>query len=444
MKWFMRILGIVGIVLCLCGFAMAGIGYAFGGMDYIRANNLADIKNVFFRSIKTASDYDGIEVDVGNIKVGDMPEGSDNKVREEKRGTVGTDSNDVSVWELDNFKLQSVSSIEANLDYIDLKIEVSEDKDFHMSYELHCMNRKNPLSYSLENGILKLTETDFKAPSWKGWLWNTESITDKYDSCITLYVPLDTVLKSCVLNVTDSDLMIKELHCNTLEIEAADGDMDIAGGSCDKVVLKAADGDIAFFDTSVSGDLLFDTADGDVSVSDIDVKGAMQLDTADGDVSFSGIKVLKGMKINAADGDISVSNLTVFGAVEMLLCDGDLAISDFTESDGVYIQTECGDISASALDITGELQINTAEGDVLLSNLGVSGKAEIESRYGDISVQLKKSSLSDLKITMDTEDGELSAAHSLGGKKSGGHYEKSGSDRAYLTGYTEEGDISIQ
>ena len=424
MKWFMKILGIAGIVLCLCGFAMTGIGYAFGGVDYIRAENLADIKSVFFRSIKTVSNHDGIKVDVGNTEAGDMQGTSDNGTQEEKKEITGTDSNGVKVWELDNFKLQSVSSIEANLDYIDLEIKASKDKDFYLSYELYCMNRKNPLSYSLENGTLKLTETDFKAPSQKGWFRNT-GIQNKYYSSITLHVPLDMVLKSCVLNVADSDLMIKELHCNTLEI-------------------KAADGDIVFSDTSVSGDLLIDTADGDISVSDIDVKGAIQLDTADGDVSFSGIKVSKGIKIDAVDGDISISSLTASGAIELLLCDGDLAISDFTESDGVYIQTECGDISASALNVTGKLQIDTEEGDVSLSNLGVSGKAEIESEYGDIFVQIKKSSLSNLKIVMDTEEGELSAAHSLGGKKSGGHYEKSGSAGACLIGDTEEGDILIQ
>ena len=460
MKKFMKILGITGIVFCLCGFAMAGVGYAFGGGNYVRAENLTDIKNIFFPGAgKIFGDGAGsdIKADTGNGRAGNPMEG-------EGKEAVSVDSDNIKTWKEDDIRLNSVSSITANLDYIDLKIVASDNNDFMMSYELHCMNRKNPLSYHLEDGALKLTETDFKAPSWKGWFWDTESFTNKYYSCITLYVPLDTVLKSCVLNMADSDLTIKELHCNTLEIEAAEGDMNIGGSSYAKAVLKAADGDIVFSGTSVSGDLLLDTedgdisasdlevsgdlqldtADGDISVSDVEVRGDIQLDTADGDVSFSGINISKGMKMNAEDGDIMISSLAASGAVEIILCDGDISVSDFTESGGAYFQTEYGDVSASSLTVTGKLQIDTEDGDISLSELGVSGMADINSEYGDISIQMQKKFLSNLKITMETEDGELSAARLLGGDKRKGYFEKEGSADCYLKGYTEEGDISIQ
>ena len=420
MKKFMKILGITGIVFCLCGFAMAGVGYAFGGGNYMRMENLTDIKNIFFPGAgKIFGDGAGsdIKADTGNGRAGNPMEG-------EGKEAVSVDSDNIKTWKEDDIRLNSVSSITANLDYIDLKIVASDNNDFMMSYELHCMNRKNPLSYHLEDGALKLTETDFKAPSWKGWFWDTENFTNKYYSCITLNVPLDTVLKSCVLNMADSDLTIKELHCNTLEIEAAEGDMNIGGSSYAKAVLKAADGDIVFSGTSVSGDLLLDTEDGDISASDLEVSGDLHLDTA--------------------VGDTRISSLAASGAVEIILCDGDISVSDFTESGGAYFQTEYGDVSASSLTVTGKLQIDTEDGDISLSGLGVSGMADINSEYGDISIQIQKKFLSNLKITMETEDGELSAARLLGGDKRKGYFEKEGSADCYLKGYTEEGDISIQ
>ena len=201
MKRFMKILGIAGIAFCLCGFAMIGIGYAFGGEDYMKAENLADIKNVFFRTVESdlkrgLKEIGNIKIDTGEVKVdiGDIKVGNKQK--------DSTDSDDVQTWKLDDVRLGSVSSIKADLDCIDFDIAVSEDRDFHLSYELQCMNRTNPLSYSLENGILTLKETNFKGASQGKSFWDMGSTTDKYYSFITLHVPSDIVLKSCIFPFT--------------------------------------------------------------------------------------------------------------------------------------------------------------------------------------------------------------------------------------------------
>lgn len=411
---------------------------------------------VLLASMGNRKENGDIKVDTGDIKVGNIQKNDTDGIQE--------DTNGIKTWQSDDIRLDSVSSITADLNYIDLDIAVSDDDDFHMSYELHCMNRKNPLSYHLENGLLKLAEKDFKAPSLRSWIWNTDSMTNKYYSYITLYVPSNTVLKSCNLNMADGDLTINGLHCNLMEIKAVDGDMNIKDGSCQKAVLKAEDGDIILSNSIISEDLQFNTADGDISVSDLNIKGTagfdtadgdisasglsvdgtVQIDTADGDISCAGFKASEGMKIKVEDGDIRISGLASAGAVEILSGDGDIAISDFKESKGLFLQTECGDISGSSISITGKMQINTADGDVALSNLGAFGKIDIASESGDISLQIQKKSLSGLKMTVDTEDGELLVARSLGGKKRSGHYERDGSASKYLNVDMEEGDISIQ
>lgn len=374
---------------------------------------------VFLVNMGKGTDNGNIKVDTGQIKTGNTQKEGTENTQEGSR-----DKDGISTWQASDIRFDSVNGIKADLSGIDLKIAASDDKEFHMSYELHCMNRKNPLSYALENGILKLTATDFKEPSWSGWFWNAGNITKNYDNCITLHIPSDAVLKSCGLDMADGDLIIEGFHCNRMEIEAADGDMDIKDGFCQEALLKTEDGNIIFSNITVSGDLQIDTADGDINVSDLNVNGGAGFDTA--------------------DGDISISSLTASGAVEIMSADGDIAISGFAESAGLFLQTEYGDISGSSINITGNMRINTADGDVALSNLGVSGKVDIASECGDVSIQIQKKSLSDLKMTVDTGDGELSVARSLGGKKRNGHYERDGSVSTYLNVDSEEGDISIQ
>ncbi|MDE6636324.1 MAG: DUF4097 domain-containing protein, partial [Lachnospiraceae bacterium] len=329
----------------------------------------------------------GAEADAGSIRdsnIQDSDKHDDNRVND-KIQNDSANSDGIKIWKEDGVRLSSVSSIEADLDCIDLAIAVSDDDDFHLSYELHCMNRRNPLSYNVENGVLKLTETDFKASFITGVFWDKGYIATNDCNFITLYVPSNVVLKSCIMNITDSDLTIRELNCNTIEIKAADSDISLS----------------------------------DVNISD-------------------------SMKINTEDGDISMAGLYASGAVEIITDDGDITISDFIESGGAYIQAHYGDICLSSATAEGKMQIGTEDGDVVLTELGVPGQVEIDSDYGDITVRLQKESLSELKIVMDTEEGDISVSRSLGGKKSSGHYEREGSDTVYLKGYTEEGDISIQ
>lgn len=403
MKWVIRIFAIAGVVLCVCGFAMTGIGYAFGGGEYIRSVDLVDIKDVFWADIKDglgkiSGTGGGIKVDTGK---------DTGIVQEGKKNAASINAGSINTWEAEDIKLNSVSRIEVDFDYIDLKIARSDDSDFHLSYKLQCMNSKNPLSYSLDHGVLKLTEGNFKEPGWGKGTWGIGSWSvwyGGYYSLVTLYIPDNTVLEGCNLRMAEGDLTVHGFCCNLMELELQDGDVVIRESSFSKAAIQTADGDITFSDSKVSGSLQVDTADGDVCLSNFKTSGVVQIDVSDGDVALSGV--------------------TVPGVMD--------------------IQTECGDVDASGLDVDGEMHVLTEEGDVGLTGLSITGKVVINSEYGDISVQVKKNSVPHLKIKLNTEEGDLSAARSLGGKKTRGHYEKSGSGKAYLQGNTEEGDITIR
>ena len=106
MKWVIRILAIVGVVFCGCGFALAGIGYAFGGGDYIRAVDLVDIKDVFLADIK-----DGLGKISGNgasnmkIETGDVQNNGASFVQKGKEEAVSAGFSGIHTWEEDDIKL---------------------------------------------------------------------------------------------------------------------------------------------------------------------------------------------------------------------------------------------------------------------------------------------------------------------------------------------------
>ncbi|RKI38805.1 hypothetical protein D7V86_16635 [bacterium D16-51] len=443
MKWVIRIFAIAGVVLCVCGFAMTGIGYAFGGGEYIRSVDLVDIKDVFWADIKDglgkiSGTGGGIKVDTGK---------DTGIVQEGKKNAASINAGSINTWEAEDIKLNSVSRIEVDFDYIDLKIARSDDSDFHLSYKLQCMNSKNPLSYSLDHGVLKLTEGNFKEPGWGKGTWGIGSWSvwyGGYYSLVTLYIPDNTVLEGCNLRMAKGGLTVHGLCCNLMELELQDGDVVIRESSFSKAAIQTADGDITFSDSKVSGSLQVDTEDGDAVFSGTRVKGAIKIDSADGDMTFSKLDAGRGIDIDTADGDVYLSNFKTSGVVQIDVSDGDVALSGVTVPGVMDIQTECGDVDASGLNVDGEMHVLTEEGDVGLTRLSITGKVVINSEYGDISVQVKKNFVPHLKIKLNTEEGDLSAARSLGGKKTRGHYEKSGSGKAYLQGNTEEGDITIR
>ena len=448
MKWVIRILAIAGVVFCGCGFALAGIGYASGGGDYIRAVDLADIKEVFLADIK-----DGLGKISGNgasnikIETGDVQNNGASFAQKGKEDAVSAEGSGIITWEADDIKLNSVTRIEVDFDYIDLEIVRSDDNDFHLSYNLQCMNRKNPLSYSLEHDVLKLTEKNFKAPGWGKSVWEIGSWNtwnNGYYSLVTLYIPGNVVLEGCNFRLVDGNLAVHGLCCNSIELELQDGDVTIKESAFSKAVIQTADGDIAFSGNEVTGGLQVNTADGDTVISGTEVTGAIKIDSADGDMTLSKLNATEGMDIDTADGDIYISSFKTSGVVQVNASDGDVALSSVSVPGRMDIQAVYGDVDASGLDVDGEMQVMTEGGDVTLTSLEASGKVLINSKYGDISLQLKKDSAANLKIVLDTENGDLGAAPSLHGRKTGGHYEKSGSGKAYLQGYTEEGDISIQ
>ena len=112
MKWVIRILAIAGVVFCGCGFALAGIGYASGGGDYIRAVDLADIKEVFLADIK-----DGLGKISGNgasnmkIETGDVQNNGASIVQKGKEEAVSGGFSGIHTWEADDIKLNSVTRI---------------------------------------------------------------------------------------------------------------------------------------------------------------------------------------------------------------------------------------------------------------------------------------------------------------------------------------------
>ncbi len=384
MKPILKILGIAGAAFCLCGLSMLGIGYATGGADYIKPQRL-DLKSLSLPAKKEQTKETKIS------------------------SSQAPDEHIPGCFKLDDTPLASIDSITANLSCIDFRIKESEDHKCHLSYELYCQNKETPLTYQVKNGMLILEENGFKEIAWKGYvkdLWDTDDYPSK-PSIITLYVPSETILKSSTLNMGNGDLMIQDLHCDNMILESEDGDMFIQG-----------------------------------SGKNISVK------TQDGDISLSGFQEMQKLQIDTVDGDVNISNFDDAQRMRLSTVGGDISLSNLNAADELSIDTEDGDIHAAALTVSKNANMNTTDGDVDISKLNVIGNLKVAAICGDVSMQARKECLQSLGIILESEEGDISAASSLGGKKNnqndGTQYQKQGIGNSHLTVSTEDGDIALR
>lgn len=241
-------IGIISILLCLCGLCIYGIGYAGGGMKYVQAKESAGIKH------QTKKLY------LVNQK-----------------------------------KLQSVHTIKANLRHIDLQLKPSKDDNFYISYNLYGKNKNNPLKYSVKSGILSLKETKGQTSSYYRRInFNFLNLllgkqnTVYYQNLVTVYIPANAQLENSVLNLGEGDLEMKNLHGKTTQIQLSEGDLEMKNVSLETAAISLENGDINAAKFQASGSVTMAAEDGDISLS---LKKSCTknlhifLETEDGDLS---------------------------------------------------------------------------------------------------------------------------------------------------------------
>lgn len=224
-------------------------------------------------------------------------------------------------------------------------------------------DKKNPVSYFIENGTLTLKEAGNTGASYYinvdiSFLQaalsskNIEDYTkesSKYENYVTLYLPKDKLVSSAKIYLGYGDFYVKNAVFDTINIKLDDGDFD------------------ANTLTANSGKLTF-------SYGDCDLQKAS----------------LGNISLTSKDGDLTVNELTLSGKTKIALSYGDteITLNDSTKKvSGFDLATHYGTITASGLNGNKTLDedddVNTFQSD---SKDGKT-KLSIDSKDGDITVK---------------------------------------------------------
>ena len=311
----------IGEAFCLLGALLFGIGFTSGGTKYVHATNL--------NAMNAQSDK----------------------------------KSDPNCFTLKKTELSDFTSLDINLKDSDLNIKESPNKKSYIEYAQETKNKKNPLSYSVENGTLTLKENGNTGASYNLTIdvsflqailsgkdmANYTNGTSNYENYVTLYLPKDKLISSAKIYLGYGDFYAKNAAFDIADIKLEDGDFD------------------ADTFTANNGKLTF-------SYGDCDLKKA----------SFGNIS------LTSKDGDLTVAELTLSGKTKVALSYGDaeITLNDSTKKvSGFDLATHYGEITASGLTgnktIDEDDDVNTFQAD---SKDGKTNLA-IDSKDGDITIK---------------------------------------------------------
>lgn len=331
MKKLTKQLLIAGAVFCGAGIVMFGAGMASGGREYVQN---ADLNVINGAATLTSSDNHTV---------------------------------------LEKTEIDSFSTVNADLRYIDLKVKPSPDDKFYISYNVETSNGVLPVSYQVSDGTLNLVESKGRSSysyihidiNFLQMMLGQRSVIENQNN-VVLYIPEDQKLDTFSCNMGDGYLTIDSLRSQKLLISADYGDIDLKDLDISEGSVSSSDGDLDVSDsllrnTSLNADYgdvdIKNTSihDGEITLSDGDLKGKQ--------VIFSGET-----SVTDSLGDISLSipqkNLEQL-SVNAKTSLGDLSLPDslkgtLTGNDDVTTYT-------SSIDSGNQLTVKNSDGDIKIS-----------------------------------------------------------------------------
>lgn len=330
----------IGGAFCLIGVLLFGIGFASGGTKYVHATDL--------NSMNATSDR----------------------------------KSPANRFNLKKTELSDFTSLDVNLKDSDLNIKESPNEKSYIEYAQATKDKKDPVSYSIENGTLTLKEAGNTGASYHinidvSFLQaalSSKNIADykneasNYENYVTLYLPKDKLISSAKIYLGYGDFYAKNAAFDTADIKLGDGDFYAKNAVFDTANIKLDDGDFdADTFTANNGKLTFSYGGCDLQKASL------------GNVSLI-----------SKDGDLSVDELTLSGKTKIALSYGDaeITLNDSTKKvSGFDLATHYGTITTS--DLTGNKttdeddDVNTFQAD---SKDGKTSLA-IDSKDGDITIK---------------------------------------------------------
>ena len=335
----------VGVIACVAGGVLLTAGYLTGGMDYVKQR-----------------DYNSIS---------DRGSRSDNQIILEKT------------------PINRVDAVKADLKTLDLSIRTSDDDSWYIAYSVReTKEGENPLSYSVENGVLTLREEPHSSPYINIDLngFGSDGESSAGDDTITVYAPRDTVLQ-------------------TAEIVQETGDLSIDGVSCTKAECKLAYGDIELNDCVIGGGSMV-LEDGDASLRKVTSETAGWT-VKYGDLTAENSRFSDG-SICLDDGSIQGKDV-IWSGLSMTLAYGDFEEHGSTW-DRIVLTMQDGDVESRQLTVQGENTVDSKYGDVSAKLTAESRKQtvlDLRTDFGDINTYRSPAEGQNSRLTVTCADGDI-------------------------------------
>lgn len=313
-------------------------------------------------------------------------------------------------------------AIELECDIADMELEVSEDGQIFVDYELNGSEsfcRRFNFYQREEGGVL---HAGLKGGEWKSkhFLgidvninWNgSKTHTSRFGSfgresgsaVLKVKVPekmprlvftsgtgnvhADGLAVGVVKGRTGSgDLSVDGLSADSLEIHTGSGDMELRNASAAETELSTGSGDMRVERVEAEG-LKISTGSGDLRASHIKT-GEVEASAASGDVELKGVKAAA-CRLTTASGDVNVQEVQT-GVLSASSASGDINIRSIrAEMENCQCQTASGDIELSFTGPVSGIDVSSVSGDIRLDVEGAGGmEANVNTKTGDANISWK-------------------------------------------------------
>lgn len=278
-----KIIVFTGIVLCIVGICLLGVGLVNGGREYVK---LVDFNNL---------------------------------------NSSATDC----VFTEKKIPLDNLTSINVTLENLDLIIQASEDKHYYLSYQCNSKNEKNPLSYTVDQQVLTLKEDNAKSSfisvdiSWLNMVFNGKKL-EQIQNYVILYVPEEADLEKCTIKIKCGHLEMAEVHSNSTDIELNYGDLTMRDCNLQDGEITLNNGDIETNRTELA-DLSVKSSYGDIELEE---------------------NTLTNINIVMNNGDLETKRMTLYNqvTVENHYGDSDFQITQEAYDVTLLLNTDYGEI----------------------------------------------------------------------------------------------------
>lgn len=337
----------VGVIACVAGGVLTGVGYLTGGREYVEHRN-----------------YNSIS---------DRRSRSDNQITQEKT------------------KLDDVKEMHADLTHLDLRVQPSDDDSWYMEYTVQkTKTGDDPISCEVKDGVLTLKESGGADASYyididlSGLGVGAKEISEK--NVLILYAPKDAMLRESEITLADGDLSMEGVSCQTANWKLQYGDLLLRNGTILGGSIQLDDGDASLKQAAsentdwimMYGDLLAEQSQF--------TKGSVQLD----------------------DGDLEGKTVT-WSALPLTLSYGDLEEHGSTW-DRIALTMQDGDVDSSQLTVQGESTVVSKYGDVTASLTPESRKQtvlDLRADFGEINTYRSPAEGQNSRLTVTCADGDI-------------------------------------